>query len=95
MGVGPAPERHHTAQKLPRDLRQDGGRHFIGDQHHGFADGELLGFVLHQPADEPLGDVFHIGGTLPQIGILHPLELLYQPIADEFDRRDRRPVFLC
>ena len=38
-----------------------GARQPLGDQHHRLTYGELLGFVLHQPADEPLGDVFHIG----------------------------------
>jgi len=61
MGVGPALEGDHTAQKLPRDLGEYGGGHLVGDQHHRLSYGELLGFVLHQPADEPLGDVFHIG----------------------------------
>ncbi len=55
----------------------------------------MLWLVLHQPADEPLGNVLHIGGALLQVGILHPLELIDQPVTDELDRRDSSPVFLA
>ena len=86
MGVGTALERYHTGQELSRHLGEDGGRHLVGHQHHRFADRDVLGFILHQSADEPLGYVLHISGSLLQIGVFHPLELLDQPVTDELHR---------